>query len=313
MKLIIYPDISDQDVQRIEEALPEIQIIRPRSEGEALAYIVDADVMYGAVTPELFLTAQHLKWVQANCIGMENYVFPELIDSDVLLSNVRGVFSDHIANQVWAYILSFSRGLHRYMRRQIKREWNPEGDTIHLPDQTIGIIGLGGIGKEVARRAVPFGSKVIAVDPRVTEPAEGVDAVWPSDRLNDLLEAADFVVICAPHSPDTEKLIGVAQLNLMKPTAYLINIGRGVIVDLAALTSALQAGTIAGAALDVYEIEPLPADHALWDMEQVILTPHMAGHGPFVQDRRIDVFIENFKRYLRGEDLLTAVDKSQWY
>lgn len=313
MKLLIYPDISDQDVLRIEASFPELNIIPARSEGEALAYIVDADMMYGTITPALLMTAQQLKWVQANCIGMENYVFPELIESDVLLSNVRGVFSDHIADHVWAYILAFSRGLHRYIRRQLNREWNPEGETIHLADQTIGIIGLGGIGREVARRAAPFGARVIAVDPRVTEPSEGVEAVWASDRLEELLKTADFVVICAPHSPDTEKLISTAQLNMMKSTAYLINIGRGVIVDLQALTDALQQEQIAGAALDVYEIEPLPSDHPLWDMNNVILTPHMAGHGPFVQDRRIDVFIRNIERFMRGEVLLTQVDKSQWY
>jgi phosphoglycerate dehydrogenase-like enzyme len=313
MKLLIYPDISDQDVLRIESSFPELNILRPRSEGEALAYIVDADLMYGSITPSLLMTAQNLKWVQANCIGMENYVFPDLIESDVLLSNVRGVFSDHIADHVWAYILAFSRGLHRYIRRQLTRTWNPEGETIHLADQTIGIIGLGGIGREVARRAAPFGSRVIAVDPRITEPSVGVESVWPSDRLEDLLSASDFVVICAPHSPETEKLISTTQLKIMKSNAYLINIGRGVIVDLAALTHALEQGQIAGAALDVYEIEPLPSDHPLWGMDQVILTPHMAGHGPFVQDRRMDVFIENIDRFLKGEELLTQVDKSQWF
>jgi len=313
MKLLIYPDISDQDVLRIEASFPELDIIRPRSEGEALAYIVDADMMYGTITPALLMTAQHLKWVQANCIGMEHYIFPELLESQVLLSNVRGVFSDHIANQVWAYILAFSRGLPRYIRRQANREWNPEGETIHLGDQTIGIIGLGGIGREVARRAVPFGSRVIAVDPGVFDPSEGVEAVWPLERLDDLLKTSDFVVICAPHSPETEKLIGAAQLNRMKSTGYLINIGRGIIVDLQALTSALQQRQIAGAALDVYEIEPLPSDHPLWGMDQVILTPHMAGHGPFVQDRRMDVFIENIKRFMHGKDLLTQVDKLQWF
>lgn len=312
MKLLVYPQISDRDADRIQSAFPDLEIIRPRSEGEALAYIVDAEVMYGTVTPHLLMTAQQLKWVQANCIGMENYLFRELVESDVILTNVRGVFSDHIADHVWSYILAFARGLHRYLRQQIDHNWQPNKQGVYLPECTIGIIGLGGIGRAVASRAPAFGSRVIAIDPRVAD-VPGVEAVWSPDRLEDLLRTSDFVVICAPHSPDTEKLMDAARFEIMKPTAYLINIGRGVIVDLKALTDALQQGKIAGAALDVYEVEPLPGDHPLWDMENVILTPHIAGDGPYVQDRRIDVFIENMKRFIIGKEMLTVVEKKEWF
>lgn len=313
MKLLVYPQISDSDVARIQSAFPELKIILARSEGEALGYIVDADAMYGVITPDLLLTAQNLKWVQADCIGMENYIFPDLVESDVILSNVRGVFSDHIANQVWSYILAFSRGLHRYMRRQVRHDWDPSGDTIHLPECTLGIVGLGGIGREVAARAPAFGVRVIAVDPRTTLSPENVEHIAPPEQLDSLLAESDFVVICAPHATGTEKLMAGPQFDRMKSSAFLINIGRGVIVDLQALTEALQQGKIAGAALDVYETEPLPPDHPLWDMDCTILTPHMAGHGPYVQDRRIDVFIDNMKRFLNGERLLTVVDKDQWF
>ena len=313
MKLLVYPQISDSDVARIQSAFPELKIILARSEGEALGYIVDADAMYGVITPDLLLTAQNLKWVQADCSGMENYIFPDLVESDVLLSNVRGVFSDHIANQVWSYILAFSRGLHRYMRRQVRHDWDPSGDTIHLPECTLGIVGLGGIGREVAARGPAFGVRVIAVDPRTTLSPENVEHIAPPEQLDSLLAESDFVVICAPHATGTEKLMAGPQFDRMKSSAFLINIGRGVIVDLQALTEALQQGKIAGAALDVYETEPLPPDHPLWDMDCTILTPHMAGHGPYVQDRRIDVFIDNMKRFLNGERLLTVVDKDQWF
>ena len=313
MKLLVYPQISDSDVARIQSAFPELKIILARSEGEALGYIVDADAMYGVITPDLLLTAQNLKWVQADCIGMENYIFPDLVESDVILSNVRGVFSDHIANQVWSYILAFSRGLHRYMRRQVRHDWDPSGDTIHLPECTLGIVGLGGIGREVAARGPAFGVRVIAVDPRTTLSPENVEHIAPPEQLDSLLAESDFVVICAPHATGTEKLMAGPQFDRMKSSAFLINIGRGVIVDLQALTEALQQGKIAGAALDVYETEPLPPDHPLWDMDCTILTPHMAGQGPYVQDRRIDVFIDNMKRFLNGERLLTVVDKDQWF
>ncbi len=313
MKLLIYPQISDSDVARIQTVFPELDVILPRSEGEAHGYIVDADAMYGVITPDLLLTAQNLKWVQADCIGMENYIFPDLVESDVVLSNVRGVFSDHIANQVWSYILAFSRGLHRYIRRQVDHDWDPSGETIHLSECTLGIVGLGGIGREVAARAPAFGVRAIAVDPRTTHSPENVERIAPPEQLDSLLAESDFVVICAPHATGTEKLMAGPQFDTMKSSAFLINVGRGVIVDLQALTEALQQGKIAGAALDVYETEPLPADHPLWDMDSTILTPHMAGQGSYVQDRRIDVFIENMKRFLNGERLLTVVDKDLWF
>ena len=313
MKLLIFPQISDSDTARIQAAFPQIDIIRPRSEGEALAYVVDADVMYGSITPDLLMTAQNLKWVQANCIGMENYIFPDLVESDVVLTNVRGVFSDHIANQVWAYILSFARGLHTFMRRQADRTWDPSGETITLADSTMGIIGLGGIGREVAARAPAFGMRVVATDPQITDCPDCVDGIRPPEELDDMLAESDFVVICAPHASGTERLISTTQFDKMKTTAYLINIGRGVIVDLDALTRALEVGKIAGAALDVYETEPLPSDHPLWAMGNTILTPHMAGQGPYVQDRRIDVFVANMKRFLKGEPMVTEVDKRQLF
>jgi phosphoglycerate dehydrogenase-like enzyme len=313
MKLLIFPPVSDHDAERIQGAFPELIVIRPRSEGEALGYIVDADVFYGEITPSLLMTAQNLKWVQANCIGMEKYIFPDLAESHVILTNVRGVFSDHIANHVWAYILAFVRGFHRYIRRQSARIWDPSGEVIPLDGAVIGLVGLGGIGQAVAERAPVFGCRAIAVDPRTSAPTPGVEAVWPADRLDDLLGISDFVVICAPHTPETEKMIGEKQLARMKSNAFLINIGRGVIVRLDALTTALQNGIIAGAGLDVYETEPLPADHPLWDMENVLLTPHVAGHGPHVQDRRIEVFIDNMKRFVNGEPLRTVVDKKRWF
>lgn len=313
MKLLIHPQVDDRSVARIRNAFPDLVLVNAASEHEAQTQVHDADVLYGQITPGLLRAAARLTWVQADRIGMEHYLFPELVRSQVILTNVRGVFSDHIADHVWAYILAFARGLHTYLRRQVEHAWRPGSETLYLPECTLGIIGLGGIGREVARRAPVFGPRVIAVDPRPTSIPDGVETVWPPERLDDLLRASDLVVICAPHTPGTEHMIGAAQLALMKPTAYLINIGRGVIVDLRALTDALRAGQLAGAALDVYEVEPLPAGHPLWDMEQVILTPHIAGAGPYVQDRRIDVFIENMRRYLAGQPMMTVVEKTQWF
>src|SRR5260370_2464364 len=156
--------------------------------------------------------------------------------------------------------------------------------------------------------------RVVAVDPVATQAPAGVEAVWPVARLPDLLAASDFVVIAAPHTPETAKLFRRPQFRNMKRTAYVINIGRGAIVDLADLTAALEAGEIAGAALDVYETEPLPADHPLWKMgERVILTPHVAGYSPRIAGRHLAVLLDNIGRFVRGEPLRNVVDKTRWF
>ena len=247
---------------------------------------------------------------------------------------MRGLFSDAIADQVFGYILNFSRNLHLYIRRQREARWDPEGsesgrpsfatgpavvgpiDLAHrcLADLTLGIVGLGHIGVEIARRAsVGFGMRVLAVDPVKTEASEGVDQLWMPDQLSRLLAESDFVVIAAPHTPETEKLFSREQFQQMKDSAVVINIGRGIIVDLADLTAALEAGEIAGAALDVYEIEPLPADHPLWQRDDVILTPHVAGFSPRIAERHLDVVLDNIRRFHRGDPLSNIVDKERWF
>jgi phosphoglycerate dehydrogenase-like enzyme len=183
----------------------------------------------------------------------------------------------------------------------------------HLSDSTLGVVGVGAIGAEVCRRAQAFGMTVLGADPVCRDVPGVVAEVWPTDRLPDLLERSDFVVIAAPHTPETYKLFRTPQFTQMQKTAYLINIGRGAIVDLADLTTALQSGEIAGAALDVFEIEPLPQDHALWKMENVIITPHVAAASPRISERHLETLLENVRRFARGEDLLTLVDKRHWF
>ncbi|MCZ6680927.1 MAG: D-2-hydroxyacid dehydrogenase, partial [Candidatus Poribacteria bacterium] len=219
---------------------------------------------------------------------------------------------DNIADHVMGYILMFARGFHIYLRRQLERKWEKSIPIIHLADQTLGVIGLGGIGTAVAKRGAAAEMRIIATNAVEVEKPNFVDALWGTDRLNDLLAESDFVVSCVPHTPETVKLISTDGLKLMKETAYLINISRGVVVDLADLTNALQDGEIAGAGLDVFETEPLPADHPLWGMENVIITPHTAGVGPYSANRRIEIVKENLRRFVAGEPLRSVVDKQRW-
>jgi phosphoglycerate dehydrogenase-like enzyme len=187
--------------------------------------------------------------------------------------------------------------------------------TIYLPQATLGVVGMGGIGCEIARRAMAFGMSVRGVDrfPDRVRPPEGVQSVQGADRLADLLHWSDFAVIAAPHTPETAGWLNALMLAHLRPSSYLINIGRGAIVVLDDLVAALREGKLAGAALDVYEIEPLPREHPLWDFPNVILTPHTAGYSPVIAGRHLASLVENVGRFSRGEPLLNVVDKALWF
>ena len=333
MKLVMHPAVDAARLDKIIVAAGAMSVVNASSEAEALREIEAADGFFGKLTPAMLAAARLLRWVQSPTASLEHYVFPELIDHPCQLSNMRGLFSDMIADQVFGYILCFARNLHIYIRQQLEVRYEPVGGEsgrapfltgpaevnpidrahMHLSDATLGVVGLGNIGSEIARRGLAFGMTVLAVDPVQTQPPEGVKALWKPDRLPDLLAASDFVVIAAPHTPETEKLFRREQFRQMKSTAYLINIGRGAIVDLADLTAALQAGEISGAGLDVFEVEPLPPDHPLWRMENVIITPHVAGYSPRVSERHLAVLLDNVGRFARGEPLRNVVNKAKWF
>ena len=334
MKMLIYPAVETARLQAILEAAGELQVVNAETKQEALREIVDADAFFGKMTPELLTAATQLKWVQSPTASLEHYLFPELIEHPCQLSNMRGLFSDVIADHVMAYVLCFARNLHLYLRRQMEGRWAPVGNEemteqafvtgpaavspvdaahIHLADATLGVVGAGCIGQEVCRRAAAFDMRVLAVDPVCRKVDGVVDDVWLPERLPDVLAESDFVVIAAPHTPETYKLFRTEQFGQMKNAAYLINIGRGVIVDLEDVTAALQNGLIAGAALDVFEVEPLPADHPLWKMENAILTPHIAAASPRIAERHLETLLENVRRFVKGEPLATLVDKRRWF
>jgi phosphoglycerate dehydrogenase-like enzyme len=333
MKLVIHPPVEPERLGRIRAAAGGMEVVNAADEGEAVRAVADADAFFGKLTPRLLAAAGRLRWVQAPTASLEHYLFPELVAHPCVLTNMRGLFSDVIADQVFGYLLCFARNLHVYLRNQLQARWEPVGgeaerahfasgpgtgsaiDRAHhgLADATLGIVGLGGIGTEVARRGRAFGMRVLAVDPVRQQPPEGVAALWGPDRLPDLLAASDHVVIAAPHTPQTYKLFRRPQFQQMKRTAYLVNVGRGVIVDLADLTAALQAGEIAGAGLDVFETEPLPAEHPLWRMPNVILTPHVAGFSPRIAGRHLEVLLDNLGRFQRGEPLRNVADKARWF
>jgi phosphoglycerate dehydrogenase-like enzyme len=332
MKMVIYPAVDAERLAQIRHAADGMEVVNASNDSEALRAIADADVFFGKLSPPLLSAAGRLRWVQSPTASLEHYLFPELIDHPCVLTNMRGLYSDVIADHVFGFVLCFARNLHRYLRQQLRAQWEPVGGEaarttiavgpgvispidrahIHLADSTMGIIGLGSIGQEIGRRALAFGMRVVAVDPFVAAAPAGIAAVWPLDRLNDLLGESDFVVIAAPHTPRTAGMIRRPQLQRMKRTAYLINIGRGVIVPLDDLCAALDAGEVAGAALDVFEVEPLPPDHRLWRYENVILTPHIAAASMRIAQRHLGVLLDNIRRFIAQQPLRNVASKTEW-
>ena len=332
-QLLIFPAIDETRLQRLNERACSLEIINCDDSANASEFMATADAFFGKLTPELLAHARRLRWVQSPTASLEHYLFPELIAHPCVLTNMRGLFSDVIADHVFGLVLCFARNLHAYIRRQIRSEWAPVGGeserslfssgpaTVsdidrrhqHLADMTLGVIGAGEIGREVLRRAAAFGMRRLAIDPLCDSVPGVLDDVWPTSRLNDLLAESDYVVIAAPHTPETTKLFRTPQFEAMKRSAVLINIGRGAIVDLADLTAALQNGLIAGAGLDVFETEPLPAEHPLWRMDNVIITPHVAGASPRIAERHLATLLENVRRFVANEPLLNVVDKPKWF
>jgi len=334
MKMVLSPPVEAERLARIMAAASPMTVVNAADEADALAHMPEADAFFGKITPPLLAAAHRLRWVQSPTVSLEHYVFPELIEHPCVLTNMRGLFSDVIADQVMGYIICFARNLHRYIIQQLCGHWAPIGGETervsfatgpgtvnaidrahrHLADDTVGIVGLGAIGSEIARRARAFGMRVLAVDPVQKEAPPGVSSLWPVERLPELLTQSDYVVIAAPHTPQTARMFRRPQFQQMRPSAYLINIGRGALVDLADLVAALQADEIAGAALDVFEIEPLPEDHPLWSMPaRVIITPHVAGYSTHIAGRHLGVLLDNIGRFVRAEPLRNAVNKALWF
>ena len=302
---------------RLRAALPELNVVVAETDEEALAAVGTADAAVGTLTPALLAAAPRLRWLHSPLAAPPTgYFFPELVSHSVTVTNVRGIFNDHIGAHILSFVLAFARALHRFIPQQQRSEWlqppRYEG-TVYLPESTALIVGVGGIGAETARLLKAFGVHVIGTDAQRTEPPEGMDELHRPEALDDLLPRADFVILTVPHTPETEGLFHRERFQRMKRGAFFINIGRGMTTKLDDLLAALQAGEIGGAALDVFEQEPLPAAHPLWTQPGVFITPHVAMWGPYYNERRYAILEDNCRRFLAGEPLANRVDKALWY
>ncbi len=303
--------------KRLADTVPGMDIVVAEDAETAATAIVTADAAFGTLPPDLLAKAQRLRWLQApQAAPPAGYYYPELIAHGLTVTNFREIFNDHISAHILAYVLAFARGLHYLIPQQLRREWKaPPIDTgvVSLPGATALIVGLGGIGAETARLLAAFGMRVLAVDARRTDKPDTVAELHRPDALDRLLPEADFVILTVPHTPSTEGFFNATKFGLMKPSAFFINIGRGMTTKLDDLVVVLKSGQIAGAALDVFEQEPLPAEHPLWGMPNVLLTPHTAGYGPHLDERRFQIIQDNCRAFADGKPLRNVVDKANWF
>lgn len=320
MKLVMLPpqtDITLGWARRLAATLPEVEVVVAEGVQQAQHEIVDADAAYGVLTPDLLARATRLRWLQApQAAPPEGFYFPAMVAHPVVVTNFREIFNDHIGAHIMAFVFGFARGFHYYLPQQMRREWaKPPEDhgVVDLHSATALIVGLGGIGAEAARLLAAAGVRVIGTDARRAVAPEHVAEMHRPEALDGLLGRADFVISTVPHTPATEGMFDRARFRRMRKEAFFINIGRGMTTRLDDLAAALAAGEIAGAGLDVYEVEPLPADHALWTMPGVMMTPHMAGYGPHLNERRYRILCDNARALVQGGAMRNVVDKAVWF
>ncbi len=314
LKIVIYdePRLDDESIATIRRAAPDAVVSLP-SEEDVADELRDAEIFFGYHSPEVFRRAEKLKWIQATSAGMDAFLEPQLVARGLTICNASGVHAPQVAETAWALTLSIARNLPAFHLQQRAHVWEPSATLQDLADGTAGIVGLGGIGRYYARVAHAFGMRVLAIDQHEPRKPDHVESLWNLHRLDDMLAAADIVLIACPLTPETHHLIDRRRLALMKPSAILINIARGGIVDEGALIECLRSGHLTGAGLDVCETEPLPPESPLWDAPRLVITPHCAGTSSHRQRRLTKFFCENLQRYIAGEPLLNAIDQQKGY
>jgi phosphoglycerate dehydrogenase-like enzyme len=311
------PKVEDSLLARIREtAGADVRITVAKSVAEAADAMEDVEVILGVITPAMFARAKKLTWVHAITSGADSYLFPEMVNSEVMLSGDKGLVGTHLADHTFALLLSLTRRLARAVQ-DAPHSWKNRvayrAEEFELEGCTMGIVGFGGTGRQIARRAKAFGMHCIAVDCDPVPPSPEVSEVWGSNRLDELLRTSDVVTSGLPLTKDTRNLFNARAFSLMKPSALFVNVTRGELMDSDALIAAVNSGKIAGAGLDVGPQEPLPSDHPLWSTPNVVMTPHTAGASQFRISRNLDRFCRNIALYRAGKPLEGQINKSRGF
>lgn len=294
-----------------------LEVVIAEDEGDAMELLPAAEAAYGTLDSRMLAVAGRLRWLQAPMAAPPpGYFFDELTVHPVTVTNFRGIYNDHVATHAVALVLSLARNIPVYVRQQRNGDWErhlADSDVLHLQNSTAVVVGVGAIGAEISRMLAAFGVTVHGVDPQLASPPDGVAAMHAPDELDSLLPSADIVLLTLPHTPESEGLINARRIALMQPHTMLVNVGRGPTVSLEAVNDALDRGALGSVALDVFEVEPLPAEHPLWRQPRALLTPHVAVVGPYLDDRRLRVLKRNAEAFVQVAPLENIVNKKLWY
>lgn len=312
MRIVLCYPVESRHVEQIQQAVGSAVEVVDAGQERIGDEILAADIFCGhAKVPmpwDEVVRQGRLRWIQSSAAGLDHCLAPAVIESNIVVTSASGVLADQVAEHALALITAWCRRLPLFFRAQQNKEFirRPTRD---LHRSTVGIVGLGGVGRRIARLLAPFKTRILATDWFPDDPPPEVEALWPADRLDDLLREVDILILSAPLTERTRGMIDAGKLALLRERALLVNVGRGPLVVEADLVAALEAERLAGAVLDVTEVEPLPPTSRLWELPNVIITPHVAGQSAWRIDDMTDFFVENLRRWQAGEPLRNLVDK----
>ncbi|MGG3927755.1 D-2-hydroxyacid dehydrogenase [Metabacillus fastidiosus] len=316
-KIVITHDLQDEQLQRIKEIAIDWDIISSREENIWLNHIKDAEIIVGwkkEIAEHAIQPNSKLRWFQSWSAGINKLPLESFKELNIILTGASGVHAYPVSETIFALMLALTRKIDTYVKNQREKKWHHSGLSLEMHEKTVGIIGVGAIGKETAKISKAFGMRVLGVR-HSGKRDEYIDEMFKLDELDSIIPLCDYIVITLPLTEETYHLFGAKQFQLMKKSAFFINIGRGNIIVEQELIKALQQKAIAGAGLDVFEKEPLSEDNPLWNLENVIITPHSSGSTEHYAKRVIeDIFIPNLQSYLSGETLpINLIDYEKGY
>jgi phosphoglycerate dehydrogenase-like enzyme len=310
---VVVTGLTDAVFQDLQRSVPGVKLVNT-TPATLMTEIVDADGVLGPIQADHFKAAKNLKWVHIHSTGVEDKLFPELIESNVVVTNARAVYGPQIADHAFAMLLAVTRKLNQTLPKQVNEEWDRDRENmVELDGKTAVIIGVGGIGGNIAKRARGFGMKTIGVDVKDIPAGLVVDRVVRPDQLDSVLPQADVLFISVPHTKKSEGMVGPKQFDLMKKGSYFIAVSRGKIYSHDGLVKALDEGRLAGAGVDVTNPEPLPKGDPLWKFKNIIITGHTSGGSDNLSTRIRNLMIENLERFSKGLPLANVVDKREGY